>query len=79
MSRLAKDIDRVLTERGRTSFYDLAMILYPNPNSHRSAKHGGPPGCYMTLSAAIRQGGFPEVWKEPGPGNRWIFPRKSKT
>jgi hypothetical protein len=61
---------------GPMSFYDLAVRLYPSRGSHRGAVQGGPPGCYMALSAAIRRGGFYEKWKEPGPGNRIVYPRR---
>jgi hypothetical protein len=71
---LIERIDAALAS-GRRSFYDLAHELYPNSKSHRRQANGGPPGCYMALSAAIRRGGFGESWREPGPQNRWIYQR----
>jgi hypothetical protein len=74
--KLEERIDKHLKD-GPKSFYDLAVLLYPSANSHRCSSNGGPPGCYMTLSAAIRRGGFREVWREPGPGHRIVYPRKT--
>ena len=71
---LAERIDAALAG-GPKSFYDLAVELYPDRDSHRCSSNGGPPGCYMALSAAIRRGGFGEKWREPGPGNRMVYPR----
>jgi hypothetical protein len=71
---LLERIDNALQD-GPMSFYDLAVLLYPSRDSHRCSSNGGPPGCYMTLSATLRRGGFKEVWREPGPGNRRIYPR----
>jgi hypothetical protein len=78
-----------LTERindalkdGPMSFYDLAHKVYPDRESHRHAVHGGPPGCYMTLSAALRRGGY-TVWPQkdqhgrflPGAGHLKVYPK----
>lgn len=72
--KLAERIDDVLKGQ-RMTFYDLAVALYPNPESHRCSSNGGPPGCYMSLSAALRRGGFKEIWNDPGPGHRLVLPR----
>lgn len=78
MKKLADRIDEALFD-GPMSFYDLAVLLYPGRDSHRCSSNGGPPGCYMTLSAALRRGGYFESWKLPGPGNRIVHPRKTNT
>jgi hypothetical protein len=72
---LIERIDDAL-KPGRMSFYDLARMLYPDSKSHRCQSNGGPPGCYMALSMAVRRGGFSETWREPGPQNRFIYPRR---
>jgi hypothetical protein len=76
--KLADRIDEAL-KGGPMSFYDLAVKLYPSRDSHRCSSNGGPPGCYMTLSAAIRRGGFFEKWLQPGPGHRIVYPRRGVT
>jgi hypothetical protein len=73
--RLADRIDDAL-RGGRVTFYDLAMKLYPDRESHRCATHGGPPGCYVTLSMTLRRGGFLVLPQGPGPENRWVYPRR---
>lgn len=78
MTRLSllDHIDSALS-KGPMSFYDLAVQLYPTRKSHRGATGGGLPGCYMTLSAAIRRGGYFEEWVISGPpGNRIVYPRR---
>lgn len=45
---------------GRMPFKDLAWEVFPHadyPRAWRGAAHGGPPGCYMVLSAALRRSG----------------------
>jgi hypothetical protein len=76
-SKMADRIDAAL-KNGPMSFYDLAVALYPAPKSHRCSSNGGPPGCYMTLSAALRRGGYEEAWRQPGPGNRIVYPRRGR-
>lgn len=42
-------------------FYDLAKAVFPRdqfPNAWNYPTRGGPPGCYMVLSRAIREHGF---------------------
>lgn len=54
----------------------LEDVLYPDPRSHRYSSNGGPPGCRMAVSAAIRRGGF-RVRHEGGTwGNQLVLPRK---
>lgn len=57
---------------GRTmAFEQLALVLYPDPKSHRYQSNGGPPGCYMALSRGLRLGGFFVSYK----GGRIVHPR----
>lgn len=47
------------------SYGDLAVRVFPPddyPRSWRNATQGGPPGCYIALSAAIRRYGIQERW-----------------
>lgn len=73
-AKLTERIDVALAGRSM-SFHDLALVLYPDRRSHRCSSNGGPPGCYMTLSAALRRGGYPQSWRKPGPGHRIVYPR----
>lgn len=73
---LVERIDKAIAAAGgKITFYELANQLYPSSASHRNQVNGGPPGCYITLSMWVRRGGFPESWKEPGPGNRIVYAR----
>lgn len=76
LTPFTRRIDAALTA-GRITFYDLAMKLYPDPKSWRYKVDGGPPGCFMLLSAALRRGGYSETHDGPGPGHRWVYPRPS--
>jgi len=71
---LVERIDDHLAAHGPTVFHDLALALYPERASHRYQSNGGPPGCYMALSAAIRRGGFPVGYDERA--DRIVRPRK---
>lgn len=51
-------IDEILNGRPM-KYYDLARRLYPNGRSWQYQSNGGPPGCFMALSAGLRRGGFP--------------------
>jgi hypothetical protein len=43
----------------RMRYYDLARVLWPARSlAWQHATKGGPPGCYMALSAGIRRGEF---------------------
>lgn len=44
-------------EDGYMRYPDLAWAVYPDDRSHRYQQNGGPPGCYMTLSAGLRRMG----------------------
>ncbi len=72
---LPERIDDLLREPGKMSFYDLALALYPDKKSWRYQQHGGPPGCYMALSAALRRGGFHVSLRGKGPGSRTVYAR----
>jgi len=73
--KLVDRIESVLADEPM-SFYDLAHRLYPDGKSWRYQANGGPPGCFMALSAAVRRGGFPVSHRGIGPGNRIVHPRK---
>lgn len=81
---VADRIDAALKRHGGgMPFYDLAIELYGDrekyPRAFRYSSNGGPPGCYMALSAAIRRYGYGEAWRGIGPGNRIIYPRQKQT
>jgi hypothetical protein len=51
----------IRSKGGSVGYYDLAHIVFPKaqyPNAFSSPNKGGPPGCYMVLSRAIREHGF---------------------
>lgn len=56
-------------------YHDLAIILWPDRESHRYSSNGGPPGCYMALSAALRRGGFFVNYDGAGSGHRTVYAR----
>jgi len=72
---LPERIDDILFDSGRMSFHDLAMALYPDKKSWRYQQNGGPPGCYMALSAALRRGKFYVDYTSIGPGRRMVYAR----
>ena len=75
---LVHRIDAALAD-GPLSFYGLAMAIYPDQKSWRYQANGGPPGCYMALSAALRRGRFHvSISATPGPQNRMVYPRTPK-
>lgn len=63
--------------KGRPMIYAvLARKLWPNARSHRYQVNGGPPGCYMALSAALRRGGYwIDTRKGYDPHSREVNPR----
>lgn len=64
-------------EAGITEYYGVAHAVFPQeryPRAWRCCSHGGPPGCFMALSAALRRGGY--VWFTDKYGNRIISRRK---
>lgn len=74
--RIDKRIDKALNGHVM-EYHCLARLVFPEkdyPRAWRYSQNGGPPGCYMALSAAIRRyefGDFPNYEKE-----RIIYPRK---
>ena len=68
-------IDDLLRLNGSMSFYDLAFALYPDGKSWNYQKNGGPPGCFMAISSAIRCGNFPTTSRGVGPGHRIVHAR----
>lgn len=75
--RLDKRIDAALNGQ-KMRFHDLAVVLWPERKSHRYQANGGPPGCYMALSAGLRRYGFSYTF-DPGAtcATRWVHPRKA--
>lgn len=54
---LPERIDDALNGRPM-KYYDLAKALYPGPRSWQYQSNGGPPGCFMSLTAGLKRGGF---------------------
>jgi len=74
-------IDKALAGRSSMSYAQLAEKVFPldeYPRAWRNAGHGGPPGCYRTLSAALRRGGFDVDLNGPRPGHRTVHPRRRR-
>src|SRR5690606_37853484 len=72
---LPERIDKALA--GKPMRYDdLARKLFTNDRAWRHPTRGGPPGCYMALSAALRRGGFYIKYTGKGVGGRLVLPRK---
>lgn len=65
--------------RRTLTYAELAGQVFPAalyPRAWRNSTGGGPPGCYMALSAALRRHGFRVETRGPGPGGRVVHPRK---
>lgn len=73
---LVERIDAALEAHGSMTFNDLARHLYPDPKSWRHQSNGGPPGCFMALSAALNRGRFHQRYDGPGPDHRIVFRRQ---
>lgn len=61
------------SRKRRMRYHDLARAVFPVsefPKAWRYASHGGPPGCFMALSAAIRRMGFASAYEN---GCRYIY------
>jgi hypothetical protein len=73
---LPERIDAILDARpeGWMYYHDLATALWPGRSSHNYRAGGGPPGCYMTLSAALRRGKF-HWWFDDHSGHRKVMQR----
>lgn len=52
---------------------DLEGALWPDNSSHRYSSNGGPPGCRMTSSAAVRRGKYPTDSNYGGA--KTVYPR----
>lgn len=76
MKPIRERILDALTSNGGSMAYDkLAYEVFPPDDYPRAWNYppsGGPPGCFMALSAAIRRHGF-RCWSSgPGPGQRTV-------
>jgi len=73
---IAERIRHALEEAGGSLTYDaLAHKVFPPteyPRAWNYATGGGPPGCFMALSAALRRHGFRCYSSGPGPGQRTV-------
>ncbi len=69
---LPERIDKILNGK-RMSYYDLARALYPGERSWQYQSNGGPPGCFMSLSAGLKRGGFSV--SGTFVGERMVYPR----
>jgi hypothetical protein len=65
MGRVIPIKDRIIAAinaaGGRIQYYHLARAVFPESDYPRAWGYptkGGPPGCYMALSSAIRRYGF---------------------
>lgn len=76
LAPIQQRITEALESNGNSmSFADLARSVFPEadfPNAWRYSSNGGPPGCYMAVSAAIRRMGLKEEYTGVGPGNRIV-------
>ncbi|RBO54081.1 hypothetical protein DSD19_06365 [Rhodovulum sp. BSW8] len=62
---------------GKTEYHALARQVFPGditPRAWRYSSHGGPPGCYMALSKAIREMGLHEGF---AAHSRYVYPKSS--
>ena len=80
--RIDARIDRALKDHGDKhgliEFSRLATLVFPKdqyPRAGGKPTRGGPPGCFMALSSAIRRYGFYDHMA--GVGHRYIGPRPS--
>jgi hypothetical protein len=62
------------------SYDELARRLWPDGKAWRYSKNGGPPGCYMALSAGLRRGGFSLQALDKNRSNaaRLVYPRANR-
>lgn len=75
---LSERIRNAFEESGNVKmrYADLALAVYPHdryPKAWNYPAQGGPPGCYMSLSAGIRRLGLSETVINDV---RWIYPPK---
>lgn len=62
---------------GKTDYHALARLIFPDditPRAWRYSSNGGPPGCYMALSRAIREMGLRESFSDHA---RYVYPKSS--
>ncbi len=74
-------VDRIndALANGKMSYADLAVEVFPRdeyPWAFYYSSNGGPPGCYMALSAALNRHGFTTFIKGAGGGQRIVYPKK---
>lgn len=72
-----KDRIRAALSAGQISYFDLANKVFPPehfPKAFGYQSNGGPPGCYMSLSRALREMGeeISDYHRGIGPGNRLV-------
>jgi hypothetical protein len=79
MPKLPKLKDRIRSALadGQMTYADLAYRVFPEeyfPNAFRYQRNGGPPGCYMALSRALREmkDEASDHQTDVGPGNRHV-------
>lgn len=78
--RIDKRIDIALNG-DPLEYRDLAFLVFPPdkyPKAWNYSRNGGPPGCYMALSAAIRRYGFGDEYVYHSE-LRIISPRKQQS
>lgn len=76
---LLERIDALLAERSPRRLDDLEAALWPAeqfPRAHRYSSNGGPPGCRMTSSAALRRGNYPTERPSPCVGATLVYRRR---
>lgn len=70
--------DRITEALTRKHEYsDLAAAVFPNdimPRAWRYSSNGGPPGCYMALSRAIREMELRESFSDH---RRYVYPKST--
>jgi hypothetical protein len=69
----------VALAHGPLNYHDLALAVFPPrewPRAWRCCSHGGPPGCYMALSSAIRRHGY--GWEYESRFKRNVYPRTAR-
>lgn len=82
--RIAERIDQAIAVRadafGEVPYDILALAVFPRdeyPRAWNYSSNGGPPGCYMALSSAIRRYGFRQSFR--GGPQPHIGPRSTTT
>lgn len=77
--RIDQRIDEALNGEP-LNYHSLAVRVFPEkdyPRAFRYQSNGGPPGCYMALSAALRRYGFNRQYTDyRGNWVNLVYPRK---